>query len=353
MIRTDVLIIGAGLTGLSLAYFLRKTGLSVHLAEARDRIGGRIYTAGSSQGPPVEMGATWLGRKHTRLISLLQELELDIFPQELGGRAIYEAMSSSPWQLVTLPDNDEPSFRIRGGSEALILALARHIPAETLHTGKEVRNIHFDGEQCRVECSDETFEAGFVVSTIPPYLFGKTVKVVPGLSAELQELLSRTHTWMGESIKFGLTYGEPFWRAEGFSGTLFSNVGPVSEMYDHSDFDDRSYALKGFVNPSFFPLSMEERRNRVLEQLQKYYGRRVFDFVDYREVVWSRERYTFKPYDGYMLPHQNNGHELYRQDFADGRLFLAGSETAAEFPGYMDGAVRSAEWVLSRILTRI
>ena len=70
----DLLIIGAGLTGLSSAYFLRNLGLKAILLEARDRPGGRIHTLYDSVLAPREMGATWLGKKHEHLNDLLSEL---------------------------------------------------------------------------------------------------------------------------------------------------------------------------------------------------------------------------------------------------------------------------------------
>lgn len=45
----------------------------------------------------------------------------------------------------------------------------------------------------------------------------------------------------------------------------------------------------------------------------------------------------------------NNGNLVYRQSYWGGRLFIAGSETAAAHPGYMDGAVNSAQWVNQQI----
>jgi len=99
--------------------------MSVQLLEARDRIGGRIDTSYQKEGAGVEMGATWLGKKHAALNGLLQNLGLDIFPQQMGGTAIYEALSTSPPQLVTLPPNPAPSYRIKGGSTLLIKKLAK------------------------------------------------------------------------------------------------------------------------------------------------------------------------------------------------------------------------------------
>ncbi len=75
----DVLIIGAGLSGLSAAYYLKKAGIDAVILEARERSSGRIFTV-SAEGnnTPVEMGATWFAAKHTYLMQLLHELNLPI-----------------------------------------------------------------------------------------------------------------------------------------------------------------------------------------------------------------------------------------------------------------------------------
>ena len=122
-----VIIIGAGLTGLTTAYLLKKEGVNALLLEARDRIGGRIQTVYSDTEAPFELGATWLGKKHTALVKLLQELGLAMHEQVLGKTAVYEHLSTSPPQLVTLPPNTDPSYRIKGGTSTLINRLADHL----------------------------------------------------------------------------------------------------------------------------------------------------------------------------------------------------------------------------------
>ncbi|MFZ9003080.1 MAG: flavin monoamine oxidase family protein [Robiginitalea sp.] len=353
MISTDVLIIGGGLTGLTLHYLLRKEALKITVLEARNRAGGRIHTLRPGAGPPVEMGATWLGAKHTRLVELLKSLGIDVFPQKLGNQAIYEWISTSPHQLVVLPPNEEPSFRIQGGTETLTDALASEIGPDSLYLDEPVEKITSSPAGIQAHTNKRIFQARVVVSTLPPNLLLKKVAVTPELPGELTGIMGKTHTWMGESIKFGLTYKEPFWRDANSSGTVFSNVGPVSELYDHSAFTDDSYALKGFLNGSYASMSKGERCTLVLAQLRKYYGSRIENHTGYNELVWAREAFTYAPYTGHVLPHQHNGHEIYRKPLLEGKLFIAGSETASDFPGYMEGAVRSAEWVRDQILQGI
>lgn len=350
--ETKMIVIGAGLTGLSLAYFLNLKKQDFLLLEARDRIGGRIHTARQSDNDPLELGATWLGKKHTELVGLMSELGIGVFEQVTGGRAIYEAISSSPPQVVQLPHNDEPSYRIAGGSDRVVQELASKFSDDKIRLNEVVQSIEEDGEGLVVTTDKGRYKAAKVVSTLPPYLFVRNIKTTPALPADLVKVASSTHTWMGESIKVGLRYAQPFWREDNRpGGTIFSNVGPVSEMYDHTNLEDSSFALKGFLNGAYHSLSREERRDMVLAQLRKYFGDVVDNYTAYEEGVWRHEPHTFVPYEDHVLPHQNNGHPVFRSEFLNGRLILAGSETAVMYPGYMDGAVRSARRVAELVVS--
>ncbi|MBX2872109.1 MAG: FAD-dependent oxidoreductase [Saprospiraceae bacterium] len=352
-IKSDLIIIGAGLTGLTLAYLLRAQNLQVSIVEARDRLGGRILTSYEDGNAPIEMGATWLGSKHTELNALLQELGLAVFEQILGQKAIYEPISTSPHQLVTLPPNNEPSFRIKGGTSTLIQSLASTLKANQIHLNQVVQSIQALDSGLEVSCSNQVFRAPIVVSTLPPHLLLTRIKLMPELPSSLISLMKQTHTWMGESIKVGLRFAAPFWRKPDSSGTIFSNVGPIPEMYDHADFEDQSYALKGFLNGAYYSMSKADRLKLVLMQLRKYYGKDVEQYLEYEEAVWRTEPFTYAPYEGHVLPHQNNGHRLYHSPYLNGKLFIAGAETAAQFPGYMEGAVRSAQHVYDTIKAQL
>ena len=67
-----VIVIGAGLAGLSAARELTHAGADVVVLEARDRVGGRVE-GGVIEGHPIELGGTWLGEGHSEMYSLVDE----------------------------------------------------------------------------------------------------------------------------------------------------------------------------------------------------------------------------------------------------------------------------------------
>ena len=139
--------------------------------------------------------------------------------------------------------------------------------------GQVVQVVDSQGGMIGVQTNKENFQAEMVVwSTLPPNLLLKTIDLKPALPEHIQKLAQETHTWMGESIKVGLSYPQPFWRNAQSSGTIFSQPGPIMEMYDHSNFTLSNFALKGFLRDELYRYSFEERQNLVLQQLERYYG---------------------------------------------------------------------------------
>jgi monoamine oxidase len=72
-IATDVAIIGAGAAGLAAARRLQERGADFLVLEARERVGGRAYTFGSSGSVPIELGAEFIHGAHQATLSLIDE----------------------------------------------------------------------------------------------------------------------------------------------------------------------------------------------------------------------------------------------------------------------------------------
>jgi putrescine oxidase len=84
----DVVIVGAGPTGLTAARELKKAGLSVAVLEARDRVGGRTWTD-TVDGAMLEIGGQWVSPDQTELLALLDELGLQTYPRYREGESVY------------------------------------------------------------------------------------------------------------------------------------------------------------------------------------------------------------------------------------------------------------------------
>lgn len=347
----QIIIIGAGLSGLATAYELKKMGVPALVLEARERYGGRIWTVkGEGRGAPLEMGATWFGDKHQHLIGLLLELGVGYFDQHSRGIALLESMSFAPAQRFELPESEEPYHRIQGGSSTLIKALVARIGEDNIHLATPVEEIREQaGGLLIVARSGKEYHCRLAVSTLPLGLLAKTIRFTPHLPAEILGVMAQTHTWMSESVKFAVEYDKPFWREHGFAGTAYSQAGPATEIYDHTNFEETAFALKGFLSAGAAQLSEDGRREMVLRQLVKLFGLEAANYLSYIDWPWAHEPFTHHKYNGYILPHQNSGHPAFARPLMNGRLFLSGTETSPEFGGYMDGAVLSGLLAADRV----
>lgn len=351
----DVIIIGAGLSGLSAAYYLKKEGVNALLLEARERYGGRILTLQAlGNDTPVEMGATWFAEKHTSLIHLLKELKIPFFKQYQKGTVVYDIYPDPP-QLFEMTGNEDPSYRIVGGTSAITNSLATFVGKERILLNSSIKLVV--DKQDHLELTNiygRKFTCKSLILTLPPYLIrGQKINFKPEFPYSLINLMENTHTWMGDSIKLAFEYSRPFWREKGYSGTVLSPSGIVPELYDHSNFTETRFALKGFLSPTATHLAKEERRALAVKQIKNVLGTEAGKYISYNEKLWSNDENTYSDYKNPLLPHQNNGHPLFSNTFFNGKLYFAGSETSPHFGGYMEGAVFSGFTTAQKMLQRV
>ncbi len=76
----SVIIIGAGFSGLAAAMKLKEAGIAVTILEARNRIGGRVFShqPEKANGQVIELGAEWVGYSHNRIIQLCKDFGLQL-----------------------------------------------------------------------------------------------------------------------------------------------------------------------------------------------------------------------------------------------------------------------------------
>ncbi|MDD4868306.1 MAG: FAD-dependent oxidoreductase, partial [Mycobacterium sp.] len=84
-----VVVVGAGLAGLTAALDLDAAGADVTVLEARDRVGGRMHGIPVLAGIYADGGAAYLGARHTELLALVGECGLGLASTSMGGDSIF------------------------------------------------------------------------------------------------------------------------------------------------------------------------------------------------------------------------------------------------------------------------
>jgi monoamine oxidase len=88
--RVDVVVVGAGFSGLTASRTLAKAGKKVVVLEARNRVGGRVK-AGTIAGRTVDVGGMWAAASQTRILELIKEFGFHLEPQFETGKNVTEA----------------------------------------------------------------------------------------------------------------------------------------------------------------------------------------------------------------------------------------------------------------------
>ena len=135
----DVIIIGAGLSGLIAANELTRAGLSVKVLEANDRVGGRTLDRRLEDGNAIEMGGQWIGPGQTEILQLIKELGLETHNTYDEGLSIYRSTDGKVKQYKEMiPCGILPSLDLLMATRK-INSLSKSVPAKTPCRAKDAR----------------------------------------------------------------------------------------------------------------------------------------------------------------------------------------------------------------------
>ncbi len=448
--KVDVVVVGAGLAGLSAARKVAKEGKSVVVLEARKRVGGRTLNRNIGKGEIVEIGGQWVGPTQDKILPLIDELGLKTFNTYIEGSSVYYRAGAkqdyqgaippanpaslvelavtiqklndmaatvprdAPWNAPRAAEWDGQTFetwllannlspeardlvelgiqsifsaeprdlsllfvlfyiataagdfnllinttggaqerRIVGGSQRISLEMAKDLgSAVQLH--QPVRTIRrVKGGGVEVKTGHGTWMAKRVIVTLPPALVG-SIRFLPDLPPQRAQLDQRVP--MGSVIKCMAVYDKPFWRDQGKSGNATSDTGPVKLTYDNSPPDGSPGVLLGFIEGQegreYAMKSHKERRAAVLESFARYFGDEALKPKRYLDKSWAKDRWARGCYVGFCPPGVLvDYHEAIRAPV--GPIHWAGTETASEWVGYMDGAVESGLRAAAEVLAEV
>jgi monoamine oxidase len=234
------------------------------------------------------------------------------------------------------------SIRFTGGPQQLSERLAAGLGG-AVRLGAPVTTIERSAKRATVHSAKLSLGARRVVLAVPKTLAAR-IAHGPALPAAYDQYLQRQP--MGSVVKVNAIYDTPFWRSEGLSGTATSDTGPIQITYDNSPPDGTPGVLVGFMEGNesrkLLRASPAARRRAALESLARYFGDRAKAPRDYVDQVWAREPYTRGAYGSFNPPGVLTS---LGPDVAGpvGVLHFAGADWSPQWPGYMDGAIRSGE----------
>ncbi|MFW2439943.1 MAG: flavin monoamine oxidase family protein [Arenicellales bacterium] len=349
----DIIIIGAGLSGLYSAWQLHQKQQDVIVLETRNRTGGRIFSAEYDKTCRFDMGPAWVWPAlQPRLQQLITHLNLNVFKQFTSGDMLYEKTSTEV-ERHSGQSSHSQSYRIAGGSQSLIDALQSNIPLSCIHLNTCVQSIHQtdlcihtlrDGRPCE-------YTANKIILALPPRLTQQNIAFDPPFSKDITEAWSDIPTWMSGHSKIVFIYEKPFWREQNLSGEVFSHFGPLSEIYDATPVNEEYYALTSFVGLNAQQRNQmrpEQLIEACMAQLQRLFGEDSKNILDSKIKDWSQDKNTSTAIDlTSPMQHPHYPDAMPRSFWNKKKLIVSGTEVARQHGGYLEGALESADEAIS------
>ena len=142
--RADVIVVGAGLAGLSAASDLVRAGHSVVVLEARDRVGGRTLNQPVGGGEVAEVGGQWVGPGQNRILARARSLGVATFKTYTKGAQVFDYLghqSHFSGLIPPLPAADAADF---AGLLGKVVALQGTVPLDKPWTAPKA--LALDGQ---------------------------------------------------------------------------------------------------------------------------------------------------------------------------------------------------------------
>jgi monoamine oxidase len=357
-----VLILGAGLTGLSAGYELSQLGHDVTILEARMRPGGRIETLRTpfSDGLFAEAGAARIPSNHDLTLKYVKLFNITLqpmYPTRLsalrtdGGErreVNIDGFTDALSQRLGPDLGGDPArwSKIEGGSDRLPFAIAERL-ADKIHYGSPVVRLEQDATSARAIFKHagklETMSADRVLCTIP-FSVLRNLDLPSDISESKRNVIKKLQY---DSVsRVYLQTRSRFWEKKGLNGFAFTD-GPL-EIW-HPTWNQpgvrgilMTYARTGPAE-RISSMKESERISSTLNQLEKLYPDLTESFEGGTSKCWIEDEWA-KGAWGAVFPL-----DMARASAPEGRIHFAG-EHLSFFASWMQGALASSMRAVKEIV---
>jgi len=366
----SVLVIGAGLAGLSAAYELNQTGHQVTILEAQQHPGGRVLTfrAPLADGLYAEAGAARINASHYWTMEYIKlfGLHLEPFYPDAGKFIEFSdgARRQVPWTAFAdsvqkyagshLDDSwhgfrirgDRRWLKIKGGNDLLPAAFAGRLVDKIVYEAP-LEKIEHDAHRVRAifrqRGAYHSLEADRLLCTVPFSVLRNTIEVTPRFSDEKQKVIDELHYSMAS--RTCLQVRKRFWQENGENGFAITDrpaevwqpsfnqtgVRGILELYlGHME----SLKLMAYSESKRLGLIVKKMEH-VFPGTQKHFELGVAKY--WCQDLWSRGAWS--------VPRED---QLKSIKMPEGRIHFAGEHTSEGW-AWMQGALESGYRVAREI----
>ena len=346
-----VIVLGAGLAGLSAGYELTKAGHDVRLLEAQARAGGRVLTLRDFDGGLyADAGAARIPDSHEWTLRYVKEFGLRLLPfypdaglfvrVKNGRRAEvnWETFGDAVEESVGIELGEGRGWhKIEGGNDLLPRAFAEKLAGKITY-GAPVVRVEQDAGGVRVTFrrsgAAETWAADYVVCAVP-FAVLKRVEFAPALSEQKRKVRDQL-TYELASRAFMQCRGR-FWergRVNGFAVTdLPAEFWPSTFGQTGSRAVLQAY-VRHFTSLEWAKKTEAERINSALALTEQVLPGARADFERGAVKCWGDDEWA-----GCAWTHPS-GPQLVAINAPEGRVHFAG-EHASPYASWMNGALES------------
>ncbi len=283
-------------------------------------------------------------------MKLLVEAVFSAEPRDLSllHLLFYLRSGGGSTKLLTVAGGAQES-RFVGGAQQVANRIAAGL-GQNVRLNSPVERVAFNADGVRVSGAGFDVRGRRAVIAVPPPL-GARIDWSPGLPLDHQQIFQRVP--MGCVIKVHVVYERPFWRDAGLSGQVVADGGIIKIVFDNSPVDGGRGVLLAFIEGddarAWADRSEADRRDETLRAFVKFFGPEAANPTAYYEKSWAAEPYSLGCYAGVFPPGvwTTFGKAL---RVPVETVHWAGTETATEWMGYIDGAVQSGERAAREIL---